>query len=1441
MLMPRLARLLRSPILLILTLSSTLCTSAEIQSSELAKSFETTAAQPWKFPLADGLASRVALPSADVWNLSRVKGISINAWRQRIGAAIRLRWVIESRVGGEYCTAPAITVGAASAVIPVDLRPGTTQLIPNGHQRPWDALAAAEVTRIELRAEGSPSASALNEIAAVNLNSFKIDPLPKGKPNAVLTDVSIGPAPSGYNAAATLRFRIDPEPEDPFAPTGDADVRVGLANGQSVLAFLDQDYSIIEDGAFARRVPIGRPYWRAFLPALPENRPLTITGGGRQWSLSLDGIRNVSASENFVDPNAEQDLIDRYGSAQPSSRPPVKGDEERSSRERRESRPEREFALRWSAPLEVKLDHDLHFGNAPTYWTLSAGGSWHPPVAMASPLARSAFRPVLFWNPKWGNFGGPARPDLSVALQMDAALESAARAGVSQPLVILDGQTLEREGVFNWDTHPLRGTIKGPGEVFHSDIGLDYSTRTMRYLLARWGLSKAISGFWITAQLQAPSAPLFHAKIASLLAAWPLPKDVPVISLNPLACDPTTVQMIGSFTPNDPSPLSHWGVDKFSPPATESKANAGSDGGICDQIVSNDPRYTHLAVVNAYETKPFGAAAPDNFFDADTILFDVWIPPEAPSDLRIGVHVRDRNGFWFQTLLPGMARPGDWTTYAFDITGRNAQKLSASAPKRAWNDYSRQRISEIGIHLYSTHPNWSPSGVPMPLSARFDNVRAVRFPHQGQVQPAVTIERIVPTASGTRPWKAADAAPVYRGDLWECHVKVSKTFVNPFDPCECDLSAVITTPSGRQYHVPAFFDQLWERHAKTAGGPETIEPVGDEFFTARFRTNEPGPHEVAFELREKGRYEQKLVETQHDSRFTPDGQAQVALGGHWPEMVYNRNPNGQRRVERVKFIPGNVTATLKLDGPAFVVADQLRPGAKPFHGFVRVASDKRHFTLDDGTFYYPMGPCLRSPSDSRLPYADPKWTHEEIDRIGKRGTYQYDDYIKSFGDSGITWARVWMCPWWGALEWRRDWPGYQGLGRYNLLNAWRIDHILNIAEQNGIKIDLGLTNHGQFTLDIDKEWKDNPFNTTLGGPLVAPCEFFTRAEAKIAEMNKLRYVVARYSHSPSLFAWSLCSEMEFTEEYETHVHYQQDDTPANNIVDWTREMASYLKAIDPNKHLVTTHFSHPMRGAGTLQIPELDFATSNAYSAFEELTQENLQHARQGGGQPRYDASEALATFWAGNQQWCDMPGVCFNGFQVFQKPALVEEQGRHWMGFDEKTGKVNNTRGQLDADLHAGLWGSMVQPLAGATGYWWWLHVHFDNRYSEYKALANFMEGEDMRPQPGESALEPALRRVDAPNGQMLYGRALKSDRRMYAWVYSPGMPLGEEGEVNGATLNVSKLRPGTYAVECWDTYKGTIISTQEAVVANDSKAQIQLKLPVVKNDIAIKIKPKK
>ncbi len=51
-------------------------------------------------------------------------------------------------------------------------------------------------------------------------------------------------------------------------------------------------------------------------------------------------------------------------------------------------------------------------------------------------------------------------------------------------------------------------------------------------------------------------------------------------------------------------------------------------------------------------------------------------------------------------------------------------------------------------------------------------------------------------------------------------------------------------------------------------------------------------------------------------------------------------------------------------------------------------------------------------------------------------------------------------PWNLGLEWRGDWNGFYGVGRYNQLNAWRLDHSARPAAEalGGMRINLVIHN-----------------------------------------------------------------------------------------------------------------------------------------------------------------------------------------------------------------------------------------------------------------------------------------------------------------------------------------------------------------------------------------------
>jgi len=173
-------------------------------------------------------------------------------------------------------------------------------------------------------------------------------------------------------------------------------------------------------------------------------------------------------------------------------------------------------------------------------------------------------------------------------------------------------------------------------------------------------------------------------------------------------------------------------------------------------------------------------------------------------------------------------------------------------------------------------------------------------------------------------------------------------------------------------------------------------------------------------------------------------------------------------------------------------------------------------------------------------------------------------YFDALAENGLTWTRVWMTHFDAtALEWSSGDDGaYQGLGRFNLKAAWRVDRILQLAEERGIALQLVLQQHSQFETSNWSSWDGNPWNQVNGGPLATSGQFFTDPDVIAGFDRKLVYVAARYAASSGLLAWELFNEVELI-----------DGAKKADFEAWSRERAERLKVADPYRHPVTTSYS----------------------------------------------------------------------------------------------------------------------------------------------------------------------------------------------------------------------------------------------------------------------------
>ncbi|WP_221030252.1 cellulase family glycosylhydrolase [Actomonas aquatica] len=186
------------------------------------------------------------------------------------------------------------------------------------------------------------------------------------------------------------------------------------------------------------------------------------------------------------------------------------------------------------------------------------------------------------------------------------------------------------------------------------------------------------------------------------------------------------------------------------------------------------------------------------------------------------------------------------------------------------------------------------------------------------------------------------------------------------------------------------------------------------------------------------------------------------------------------------------------------------------------------------------------------------------------GQQPEDYYPAAFSDFrtvGFNWTRVWMCHWGRLnLDWVEPEHGEQpALGTLDLGVAQRLDQVINAAESAGLRLQLVLQHHGQYTTYNNSDWDENPWNgANEGGFLTDPTDFFTDAHARQLTRDKFRYIAARWGYSPSIMAWELFNEVMWT-------NARRGDAADNAAVAaWHDEMARHLRRYDVHGHLITT-------------------------------------------------------------------------------------------------------------------------------------------------------------------------------------------------------------------------------------------------------------------------------
>ncbi len=571
-----------------------------------------------------------------------------------------------------------------------------------------------------------------------------------------------------------------------------------------------------------------------------------------------------------------------------------------------------------------------------------------------------------------------------------------------------------------------------------------------------------------------------------------------------------------------------------------------------------------------------------------------------------------------------------------------------------------------------------------------------------------------------------DVVPRY--GKFEITFELSRTYRNPFDPRDIDVHACFVGPSGKPTTVQGFFYQDYIRTQQRK--VERLMPMGRSKWKVRFAPTEVGTYRYFVEINDP----------------------------HDPKPVRTRMR-------------------------AFQCAQSDNPG------YVRVSKrDPNYFEFDNGDFFYPIGHNVCATFDAR------NAENLEVAVVQGEGTFAYERYFKRMAENGENTARIWFAGWAFSIEWTKSYDiHYNGLGRYNLENAWRLDYVMDLAAKYGIYVMLTFTPHGEMQPNDaqheESDWGSSPYNVKNGGFLTSPRYFWTHPDARRYYEQKVRYILARWGHSPNVLAWEIFNEVDLARYYR---HMGQI------CAEWTGKTAQFIRDTDPAKHMVTTNlfYLYQTQWAAPLwSRPELDLTTGHLFKAnLPEFLRSMYTHMKR------------------------------------YNKPFLVTEAGDTPFG----QGPV-----QTEKYLHMGIWASHAMPYPGAAMPWWWIFIDDRNLYRHFGALAKFAKGQDRRGMGihfKSGQIIDVTRRRPVPR----FGtEACGNKEWAVVWAYdltyfglsNDKTPL----PADKAALVLADMTPGDYTVEIWDTYEGKIVETRRVKCKGDTLTVTPIKID---RDVALKVK---
>ncbi len=338
-------------------------------------------------------------------------------------------------------------------------------------------------------------------------------------------------------------------------------------------------------------------------------------------------------------------------------------------------------------------------------------------------------------------------------------------------------------------------------------------------------------------------------------------------------------------------------------------------------------------------------------------------------------------------------------------------------------------------------------------------------------------------------------------DKLEIKIDLEAEYTNPFDPDDITVNGVFTTPSGEKMLIPAFYTVPMESKSG-----KTLMTYSASAYQAV--AGEEAGWRVRFSGKEIGQYS-FYIEVR-------DSQGRTAVSD---TSTFSVTPS---------------------DNSGYVVVSSTNPE------YFETAADNRLFYGSGANIAWVRTPFTTDPAH-----------------------LSYDYFLKRAWEEGTNMTRVWMCHW-AWLEWMPDGEdtgtstySYAGLGYYNQDISAAMDRIMEMCEEYDLKVVLTLDDNNEHLNDgAYGGWAYNPYNIANGGPATDTTEYWANEEVREYYKKRLRYIVARWGYSSSLFSINLWNDCTATKDL--------------NVVEYLQELYDYKNSITENFRplLMGSNFNH---------------------------------------------------------------------------------------------------------------------------------------------------------------------------------------------------------------------------------------------------------------------------